>query len=196
MLLIYRNSAGVIPIVQCCNGDKGWLKTITTDDISFDEKHTFTDVRDLSEPEIAYLKLYWLGNWNWRNVYNKVKLIGTQKINGKMTYAMNLTPKVGKPYTIYYDMETYLPIRIDVVLPLGGNEFDESSQMREETSMYPSDWRTIEGIKIPFVVTMKDLLIIENKKSCSSRTFRVSEFKINTEIDDNKFSKPEEDSCP
>jgi hypothetical protein len=44
-------------------------------------------------------------------------LKGKQKLGDRAVYVVELTPAEGKPLTHYYDVETFLPQRVDMELP-------------------------------------------------------------------------------
>jgi hypothetical protein len=104
-----------------------------------------------------------------------VELVGKEKVGDREAYALKLTPKLGPPSYRYIDAGSYLEIRhvITTSDPTAG-EF--------ELTMDLSDYREVEGIKVPF----------ELKATSLAQTFSVTMTKVvhNQPIDATLFSRP------
>jgi len=74
-----------------------------------------------------------------------VELGGKEKVEGRDTYVLLLKPKTGSVVRHFIDAETYLPARIMV-------KFDtpETGEVEQTTDL--SEYREVDGIKIPFTI--------------------------------------------
>ena len=166
-IAIEQKITGVGDSLMGFNGTTGWSK-----DISF-------GLRDLSGPELAALKAQAalaLRPASWKSVYTSATLVGTVKVNGAAAYRVKLTPKVGSPETQYFDVKTGLQVRADQV--------SETPQGKIPVESYPSDYRTVGGVKIPF----KTRLLANNVEIIMQFT----DVKINVPLEDSGFAKPKE----
>lgn len=109
-----------------------------------------------------------------KELYSKMELKGTEKIGGREAYRIIATPEKGSPEKLYFDMQTGLLLRTDVVR--------ESPQGKTAFEVYFDDYREVDGIKFPFVQRWTT--------SDYSATIKYDSVKHNTAIDDTKFSKP------
>nr|WP_309685455.1 hypothetical protein [Armatimonas sp.] len=142
-------------------------------------KDPFSGLRVLGGAELAALKAQSslsLRPAQWKGVYASAVLSGTVKVNGAPAYKVKLTPKSGNPETQYFDVKTGLQVRSDQVV--------ESPQGKIAVESYLSDYRTVNGVKIPFktrqLVGQAEVII------------QFSELKVNTTVDDASFAKPKE----
>jgi hypothetical protein len=86
---------------------------------------------------------------SWRDVYKDAQTVGSEDIDGKPAWKVEMTPKEGRPETFFFDRDSGLLVRISAVFssPLG--------DISAESTM--SDFRTIDGIQTPFALTEKAL---------------------------------------
>ena len=107
-----------------------------------------------------------------------VELAGKEKVGGRDAYVLVFKPKSGSVARQFIDAETYLLTRL--VTTIDVPEFGAV----EQTSEF-SDFRDMDGIKIPFTV----------KVSSPIQRFTISVTKVehNVKIDDALFSKPAAD---
>jgi len=84
---------------------------------------------------------------SWRDVYKDAQTIGSEDIDGKPAWKVEMTPKEGKPETFYFDRDSGLLVRISAVFSTAMGEISTESSM--------SDFRTIDGILTPFTMTEK-----------------------------------------
>ncbi|MDN5864383.1 MAG: aspartyl protease family protein [Gammaproteobacteria bacterium] len=68
----------------------------------------------------------------------KIKLLGGKQADGKTFYVLKITPKGGKSFKLWINAKTHLFAR------------NESHSQSGNSTTYLSDYRTVEGIKIPF----------------------------------------------
>ena len=81
----------------------------------------------------------------WREVYKSARTIGSEDVDGKPAWKVEMTPKEGKPETFYFDRDSGLLVRTSAVhsTPLG--------DIATESTM--SDFRSVDGIQTPFTLT-------------------------------------------
>ena len=84
---------------------------------------------------------------NWKELYAKVECVGIEDVNGKPAYKLVLTPTTGKPVTEYYDKVTHLVVK--------QTSISTTPQGELTVDVYPTDFKEIDGIKMPFTTTQK-----------------------------------------
>ena len=84
---------------------------------------------------------------NWRQFYTSVKTLGTEDVDGKPAWKIEMTPRQGKPEVFYFDKGSLLLVRTTATVntPLGDIPVDAAM----------SDYRVINGIQTPFRMTQK-----------------------------------------
>ncbi|HKY04435.1 MAG TPA: hypothetical protein VJQ56_06080 [Blastocatellia bacterium] len=134
-----------------------------------------TGMRDLSGDELATLKrdADFYGTLKIKETF-KAKYLGKEKVSGRDTHVLELTPATGSPEKRYFDTETGLLSRIDVETdsPIG----------KIAVQVYLEDYREVDGVKMPFTV--------RRTSSAGDFTMKYDEVKNNVPIDDAKFAKP------
>ena len=87
-----------------------------------------------------------------------------------------LKPITGPAARAYLDAESYLPIKtvIRVNIPQLGREIEQTSEL--------SDYREVDGIKMPFQV--------RNVSDVQNLTVKLTKVEHNVPIDETLFSKP------
>jgi outer membrane lipoprotein-sorting protein len=115
---------------------------------------------------------------NYKENGATVELGGKEKVGERDAYVLILKPRSGSPARQFIDTETYLPIKlvVKVDLPQVG-ELEQVSEL--------SDYREVDGVKIPFKVKVAS--------SIQNFTIAVTKVEHNTKIDDALFSKPAAD---
>ena len=53
---------------------------------------------------------------NWRKIYEKAECIGVETINSNPCFKVVMTPKTGKPPTLYFDCETNLLVKVKSII--------------------------------------------------------------------------------
>jgi hypothetical protein len=155
---------GIGEIKKGYDGQAGW------------SQDPFQGTRDMDGVELASFKRQAVFNaeLKWRELYEKAELVGTNKVGDRDAYVVRLTPSVGKPITQYYDTQTFLLVRMDLV--------QEGPQGTIPVETYLSEYRDVDGVKLPFQLT--------EKTPIGEATLKVTEVKNNIPIDDAKFAKP------
>lgn len=110
----------------------------------------------------------------WKERFTRVECKGVEDVKGKPAYKVVLTPKAGKPITKFYDKESHLIVKEieSTVGPMG--------EMTAET--YPSDYRKVDGILIPFKLAQS--------QGGPSFEIKLTEVKHNVELPADTFKVP------
>lgn len=133
-------------------------------------------LRQLEGTELAQLKreATFNADLRWRELYKKVTLVGTRKVGQRNAYVIRLVPTLGKPVTHYYDTKTFLLLRIDSV--------QEGPQGEIPMESYLTDYRTVDGVKIPFVT--------RQRLPVGELVVRIQQLQTNVSLPDSFFTKP------
>lgn len=109
-----------------------------------------------------------------KELYSRFHLVGTGKVGTRDAYIVEATPRIGAPEKLYFDVETALLLRRD---GLGAG-----AQGVVRAEYYFSDWRVVDGVKIPFKTTE----LTPN----ATYVFTVEEVKHNVPLDEGIFRQP------
>jgi tetratricopeptide (TPR) repeat protein len=142
------------------NGRNGWSRTSA-------------GVRALKGAELASLQreASFYGFLTMKSDYPKITLAGKSKIGYREVYVLDLQPAVGAVERVYFDAQTYLPVRVNTVALLLNTSVP--------VEIYLDDWREVDGIKYPFNLsqTYSKLTLL----------FKVNEIKHNVAVDARMF---------
>ncbi|MFL6277758.1 MAG: hypothetical protein ACJ74G_21430 [Blastocatellia bacterium] len=146
------------------NGTVGW------------EVNPQTGNRELSGAELAQMKL---GSDFFRDIkmmqlFPKMVVKGVEKVGGSDAYVVDATSADGVTETMYFDAQSGLIVRTDVVA--------DTPEGKTQVSSYSSDYRDVDGVKIPFTIRQTTPTI--------EFTIKLDSVKHNVAIDDAKFNKP------
>lgn len=155
---------------------------IVTNDQRFDGSSayvidTLNGNRDITGSQLDALKnngfpTAWL---DYKARGHVVSLAGNEMVGDRPAYVLEVTPKTGPRARSWIDTESYLVLKTSVTVdapPIGAIE-----QIMEF-----SDYRTVDGVKIPFVV--------KSINSTQTVTGVLTDVKHNVEIDEASFKKP------
>lgn len=107
-------------------------------------------------------------------IYPGLRLMGTMKEKDREYYLVEGFPLMGSEETLFFDVQSGLFI---------GRDFrQQTSRGPIPVSMRYSDWREVDGVKLPFKITQS----MPNLKY----VFTVREVKHNVPVDDKLFEKP------
>lgn len=111
---------------------------------------------------------------SWRNVYKDAHTAGSEDIDGKPAWKVEMTPKEGRPETFYFDRDSGLLVRISAVFstPLG--------DISTESTM--SDFRSVDGILTPFAMAEKAM--------SQNIVMKFGKIAYNVPIPENQFALP------
>jgi len=102
-------------------------------------------------------------------LYQRLRVSGKARIEDREVYLVEAVPESGNPEKLYFDAETRLLSRRDVV-------YGKTSAQH-----YYEDYREVDGIKLPFVLRSEGPVRVIT---------RLTEIKHCVLIDDAKFKRP------
>lgn len=106
--------------------------------------------------------------------YAKVTLAGTSQIGYRDVYVLDLQPALGTPERLYLDVKTYLPVRL--------NKTQKFGNIVAPVEIYLDDWRTVDGIKLPFSIS--------ETAGKLSMSFTITDVRHNAPINPGLFEPP------
>ena len=146
------------------NGAVGW------------DSNPQTGLRELSGGELAQMKL---GSDFYRDVklkqlFPKMTVKGVEKVGGRDAYMVEATSADGITEKMYFDTQSGLLVRTDTEA--------DTPEGKMSVTVLASDYREVDGVKLPFT--------IEQKTPTIEFTIKLSSIKHEVAIDDAKFNKP------
>lgn len=102
-------------------------------------------------------------------LYQRLTVAGKERINGRDVYSIEAIPESGNPEKLYFDCESGLLSRRDMVYG------------KTPVQHYFEDYREVDGIKLPFVLRSEGPVRVIT---------RLAEIKHNTPIEDSRFKSP------
>lgn len=112
---------------------------------------------------------------NYKERGATVELGGKEKVGEREAYVLVFTPKSGSVARQFVDAESYLPIKLVT-------KVDTPQAGEIEHTVEFSDYRDVDGVKIPFRMTATSAV--------QNFTITITKVEHNTKIDDALFSKP------
>src|SRR5215213_1675098 len=106
--------------------------------------------------------------------YTRIRLLGKVKEGFREVYLVEAVPRSGAAENLYFDVESGLLVRRD--LPR------QTSRGTIRTEVYFSDWRDVDGVKVPFKITQA----MQNTKF----VITLEDVKHNVAVDDAIFLRP------
>jgi hypothetical protein len=79
---------------------------------------------------------------NWRKVYKEAECVGIETVADKPVYKVILTPSDDKPHTYYFDQESKLLVKIELIAETPMGAFPAET--------FLEDYREVDGILQPF----------------------------------------------
>lgn len=116
-----------------------------------------------------------------KQIYTSLEVRGTEMVGRRKAYVVVGTPDGDMPERLYFDTETGLLLRRATFFrtPLGDSPFQ----------MDFDDYRTVAGVKMPFLVRMNPAG--PRTELGTSSTLRVKNIKVNVPLDDALFVRPQ-----
>jgi outer membrane lipoprotein-sorting protein len=108
---------------------------------------------------------------------SKIELAGTGKVENRDCYELKVTTKSGQTHHVWVDGETFLDAKIQ------GDPRVLDGRPRQ-VSIYPRDFKTDGGLKIPHVIET----VVEG--GAKPEKITIESVAINAKIDDSRFAKP------
>ena len=112
---------------------------------------------------------------NYKASGMSVKLGAKEKVGDRDAYLLTFEPTSGFPIKVFIDAETSMPLRTII-------RADVPQMGQVEQNVEPSDWRVVDGVKVPFKMRLT------NAMQSISMTF--SKVEHNVAIDEKLFVKP------
>lgn len=106
--------------------------------------------------------------------YTRIKLLGKVKEGFRQVYLVEAVRGSGAAENLYFDVDSGLLVRRDVPR--------RTSKGVVRTEVYFSDWRDVDGVKVPFKITQA----IQNTKF----VITLEDVKQNVPVDDSIFVRP------
>ena len=113
---------------------------------------------------------------NYKESGVKVELAGKEKAGTRDAFVLVMTPKLGSVVRMYFDAESYLPVKtmVTVNVPQVGGDVEQTVEQL--------DYREVDGLKVPFQIT--------GSSSLQTYTITFTNVAHNVEVDQSVFSKP------
>src|SRR5215831_3207344 len=114
---------------------------------------------------------------NYKEMGATVDLAGKEKVGDRDAYVLIGKPRTGPVIRQYIDAETYLPVKtvMKIMVPQLGTEVEQTTEV--------SDFREVDGIKVPFRIT--------TTSSLQTVLVTITQVEQNKQIDQSLFSKPD-----
>ncbi|SRR5579883_1728346 len=107
----------------------------------------------------------------------KLEVAGEEKVGDKPAAGIKVTPPDGKPFTLYFDKESGLPVKLVArVVGFRGDEYTQETTYK--------DYKDLDGIK-------KATKIESKRDGEKFREEEITEFKILDKVDPKTFAEPE-----
>jgi hypothetical protein len=162
-LLTTMTLTGLGTLQQGYDGAVGW------------SKDPFTGQRELKGGELATVQRSALINpKGWRKSYNSMKTTGRSQVGGREVYVVEGAYAADAPDKLYFDAQTGLLLRMDVVV--------DSPQGRVVSETTMEDYREVDGVKVPYSVSAV--------VGAATVVMRVGEIKHDVALDDKMFARP------
>lgn len=146
------------------DGQKGWVRELSG------------KVHELSGSDLEdQVTSAYQGSFSWLvpgRMPGEVEFMGEDPSHA--TYVFNLKPKNGKPYSVFLDKQTFLPVR------------EEQRESGKTQVQYFSDWREMKGIKFPAQIRQST----GNAKF--DVLFTLEQVEVNPPVEAKLFEMPEE----
>lgn len=158
-------AAGTMVIEQLFDGKTGWSLNSMQGDTPI-AGHQLENMTNAGFPSPLL---------NYKAAGVTLYLLPAEKVNDRDAIVMKMTPKSGTGIKLFFDAETFLVIRTVSTIdnPMDGSLMEQVSE--------PSDYRTVDGIKVPFAIV--------NSTAMQSVTIKVDKVQQNIAIDDATFVK-------
>jgi hypothetical protein len=169
--------------VQVYDGVNGWklrpfLNRHDIEPFSDEELKRASNQEDLDGPLVDYVAKG-----------TRVELDGTEKVEGRDTYRIKVIEKTGHTFRMWVDAKTFLEAKIE-----GQPRRLDGTQHPVE--IYYRDYRTVDGLQIPFVLETKVLPVAKNTLGMRdtpvpTEKIVIDKVVVNPKVEETLFSKVE-----
>jgi effector-binding domain-containing protein len=111
---------------------------------------------------------------SWREHFARARCTGSQKVNGRDCWVVQLEPESGDAMTLYVDQKTKLVAGVDVNMPTPAG--------RDDVQVRVTKWKTVDGIQYSEDVDIKTKYV--------AIEYRYEEIVHNAEIPASRFELP------
>lgn len=133
-------------------------------------------IKSGEEKALAIREASFNGTLNWRKLFPKVETTAAEAVDGEDCYKILLTPKEGRPETMYFSRKSGLLVKASMVA---------STQMGDiPVEMLYSGYKESGGIRSPTVITQK--------AAGQEFTITIESVRVNEEIPASTFALPAE----
>jgi hypothetical protein len=169
--------------VQVYDGTNGWklrpfLNRMEVEPYTAQELKNASMQADLDGPLVDYVAKG-----------SRVELVGLEKEEGRDTYKLKLTLKSGQSLHVWVDAETFLEAKVEGhPRRLDGTE--------HPVEIYYRDYRTVDGLRIPFVLETKVLPVAKTTLGFKdtpvpTEKIIIDNVAVNPKLDESRFAKLE-----
>ena len=169
--------------VQVYDGTNGWklrpfLNRRDVEPYTQEELKIASNREDLDGPLVDYAAKG-----------SRVELDGPEKVEGRDTYKIKVTEKTGHTFDVWVDAQTFLEAKIEgQPRRLDGTE--------HPVEVYYRDYRTVDGLQIPFVIETRVLPVDKNALGFRDtpvppERIVVDKVVVNPKVEEKLFSKIE-----
>lgn len=148
------------------SGDVVWEKSIMTGPIIKSGVERDITLRDSVFERYVF----------WRDNFEKVELEGEDKVAGAECWIVVLIPAIGDPFSMFFEKESGLLVRVDTVT--------ETEMGRIPVSAYMSDYREQDGVVLSYKTTIKMM--------GQERVFAMTSIEQNIELPAGIFDLPDD----
>jgi hypothetical protein len=169
--------------VQVYDGTNGWkfrpfLNRQDVEPFSERELKIASNQEDLDGPLVDYIAKG-----------THVELDGTEKVEGRDTYKIKITEKNGHTFHMWLDAQTFLEAKIE-------GEPRRLDGTDHPVEVYYRDYRTVDGLQIPFVMETRVLPVGMNSLGLRDtpvppEKIIIDKVVVNPKVDEKLFSKLE-----
>ena len=169
--------------VQVYDGANGWklrpfLNRNEIEPFSEEERKIASDQEDLDGPLVDYIAKG-----------SRVELDSTEKVEGRDTYKIRVTEKTGHTFHVWVDAQTFLETKIE-------GQPRELDGTEHPVEVYYRDYRTVDGLQIPFVLETRVLSVGVNALRLRDtpvppEKIVIDKVVVNPKMEEKSFSKPE-----
>lgn len=167
--------------IQVYDGTSGWklrpfLNRMEVEPFTAEEEKTASMQSDLDGPLVDYAAKG-----------SRVELDGLEKVEGRDNYKLKVTQSNGYMFHLWVDSETFLETKVEgQPRRLDGTE--------HPVEVYYRDYRTVDGLRIPFVLETRVLPVTQNSLGLRDspvppEKITIDKVTVNPKLDESLFSK-------
>lgn len=118
----------------------------------------------------------------------RIELDGTETVENRPTYKLKATSKTGQQIHVWVDGQTFLEAKID-------GEPRELDGKLHPVEIFYRNYKTVEGLQIPFTIETRVLPVATNSKIAESQIppeqIEIEKVIVNPKLEATAFSKPQ-----